>query len=126
PLEAGLGCAVKLTANTPFLGREALLAQREAGLKKRLACFTVEDPAVVLLGRETLYRDGERVGYLASAGWGYTVARNIGYGYVRAQAPIDRAFLEGGRYELEVAGERVPCELNLQPLYDPRMERVKG
>ncbi|MEX2630403.1 MAG: FAD-dependent oxidoreductase [Tistlia sp.] len=126
PLEAGLGFAVKLTANTPFLGREALLAQREAGLKKRLACFTVEDPAVVLLGRETLYRDGERVGYLASAGWGYTVARNIGYGYVRAQAPIDRAFLEGGRYELEVAGERVPCELNLQPLYDPRMERVKG
>jgi 4-methylaminobutanoate oxidase (formaldehyde-forming) len=126
PLEAGLGFAVKLTSNVPFLGREALLAQREAGLKKRLACFTVEDPSVVLLGRETLYRDGERVGYLASAGWGYTVARNIGYGYVRASEPIDRAFLECGRYELEVAGERVPCEIHLQPLYDPKMERVKA
>ncbi|SMF35992.1 4-methylaminobutanoate oxidase (formaldehyde-forming) [Tistlia consotensis] len=126
PLEAGLGFAVKLKSNQPFLGREALLAQREAGLRKRLACFTVEDPSVVLLGRETLYRDGKRVGYLASAGWGYTVGANIGYGYVRSAEPIDRAFLSAGRYELEVAGEKVACAVHEGPLYDPTMERVKA
>jgi 4-methylaminobutanoate oxidase (formaldehyde-forming) len=39
---------------------------------------------------------------------------------------VDRAYLEQGRYELEVATERVACELHLGPLYDPKMERVKS
>ena len=125
PLEAGLGWAVKLRQNVPFLGREALAAQRDAPLAKRLACFTVDDPAVVLLGRETIYRDGERVGWLTSGGWGYTVAANIGYGYVRNGGGVTTEYLEGGAYELEVATRRVPCELHLGPLYDPKMERVK-
>jgi 4-methylaminobutanoate oxidase (formaldehyde-forming) len=126
PLEAGLGWAVKLRKNIDFQGRESLLAQQAAPLGKRLACFTVDDPEVVLLGRETLYRDGERVGWLTSAGWGYTVARNIGYGYVRHADGVDDAFLGAGSYELEVAGERVPCALHAGPLYDPKMERVKA
>ena len=83
PFEAGLGWAVKLKKNIPFQGREALAAQQGRPLTKRLACFTLDDPEVVLLGRETIYRAGRRVGWLTSAGWGYTVATNIGYGYVR-------------------------------------------
>ncbi|MBX6320952.1 MAG: GcvT family protein [Rhodospirillaceae bacterium] len=126
PLEAGLGWAVKLGSDTPFLGREALLAQAATPLKKRLACFTVDDPAVVLLGRETILRDGRPVGWLTSAGWGYTVGCNIGYGYVRDAGGVTTDFLTSGRYELEVAGERVPATLHLRPLYDPRGERVKA
>jgi 4-methylaminobutanoate oxidase (formaldehyde-forming) len=126
PLEAGMGWAVKLRNDTPFLGREALAAQKENPLTKRLACFTVDDPSVVLLGRETIYRDGERVGWLTSAGWGYTVGMNIGYGYVRNSGGVSTEYLESGAYELEVATRRVPCELRLGPLYDPKMERVKG
>ncbi len=126
PLEAGLGWAVKLSKNIDFQGREALLAQQSAPLGKRLACFTVDDPDVVLLGRETLYRDGERVGWLTSAGWGYTIAKNIGYGYVRRAKGVDDAFLGTGTYELEVAGERVPCTFRLGPLYDPKMDRVRA
>ncbi len=126
PLEAGLGWAVKLKSNLPFLGREALSAQAARPLEKRLACFTVADPGVVLLGRETIYRDGARVGWLTSAGWGYTVEKNIGYGYVRNAEGVDDDHLFGGRYELEVAGERVPCEIHGQALYDPAMERPKA
>ncbi len=126
PLEAGLGWAVKLKTNVPFKGREALMEQAAAPLEKRLACFTVDDPGVVLLGRETLYRDGERVGWLTSAGWGYTVGKNIAYGYVRNGGGVDDAYLSAGRYELEVACERVPCALHDGPLYDPKMERVKA
>jgi 4-methylaminobutanoate oxidase (formaldehyde-forming) len=126
PLDAGLAWAVKLTANTEFSGREALLKQRAGPLKKRLACFTVDDPEVVLLGRETIYRNGERVGWLSSAGWGYTVAKNIGYGYVRHAAGVDREFLLTGGYALEVAGERVACTLQLKPLYDPENAKIKG
>ena len=75
PLEAGLGLAVKLAATQPFLGREALERQRRDGLNKRLAGFTVDDPEVVLLGRETIFRDGERVGWLTSGGFGYTLGK---------------------------------------------------
>jgi len=125
PPEAGLGWAVKLKTNLPFLGREALMAQKAEPLRKRLACFTLDDPNVVLLGRETIYRNGERVGWLTSAGWGYTVETNIGYGYVRNGAGIDDAYLYDGDYELEVATERVPCRIQRGALYDPKMQKVK-
>ena len=126
PLEAGMAWAVKLRQNTPFLGREALAAQKESPLTKRLACFTVDEPEVVLLGRETIYCDGERVGWLTSAGWGYTVEMNIGYGYVRNPDGVSSEYLESGAFELEVATRRVPCSLHRAALYDPKMTRVKA
>ncbi len=126
PVEAGLGWAVKLKKNIDFKGRAAIEAQVSGGVKKRLACFTVDDPAVVLLGRETIYRDGKRVGWLTSAGYGHTLGKPIGYGYVRNGAGVDEAYLTAGRYELEVAAERVPCQLHTEALYDPEMTRVKS
>jgi len=126
PLEAGLGWAVKLKRNTPFLGREALVAQAAKPLGKRLACFTVDDPDVVLLGRETIFRDGKQVGWLTGAGWGYTVAKNIGFGYVRNKDGVATEWLTSGRYELEVANARVATDLHLTPLYDPTMARIKA
>ena len=125
PLEAGMAWAVKLKQNTPFLGREALTEQAAGALRKRLACFTVDDPKIVLLGRETIFRDGRQVGWLTSGGYGYTIAKNIGYGYVRNPAGVPTDWLTSGRYELEVATERVPAEIHLAPLYDPKMERIK-
>jgi 4-methylaminobutanoate oxidase (formaldehyde-forming) len=86
----------------------------------------VEDADVVLLGRETIYRNGERVGWLTSAGWGYTVGANIGYGYVRNAKGVAEDYLYGGEYQLEVATERVPCRIQRGALYDPKMERVKA
>ena len=125
PLEAGLGWAVKLAKQVPFLGREAIAAQKQAPLRKRLAGFTV-DPSVVLLGRETIYRNGERAGWLTSGGFGYTVGRSIGYGYVRRAEGVSDDFLASGSYELEVATERVAARLHMEPLYDPRGERIKA
>jgi sarcosine dehydrogenase len=126
PLEAGLGWAVKLKKPIPFLGREALEAQKRDGVKKQLACFTVADPDVILLGRETIYRNGERVGWLSSGGFGHTLQKPIGIGYVRNAAGVDTAFLQSGSYELEVAGERAPASLHLALLYDAKMERIKA
>jgi 4-methylaminobutanoate oxidase (formaldehyde-forming) len=90
-----------------------------------LAGFSVDDPEVVLLGRETIYRDGERVGWLTSGGWGHTVGKSIGYGYVRDADGVSRADVAGGTYELEVATARVPCQVEMAPLYDPGMARIK-
>ncbi|MGB8326967.1 MAG: FAD-dependent oxidoreductase [Steroidobacteraceae bacterium] len=126
PLEAGLGWAVKSKTDVAFLGREALLEQQAAPLRKMLCAFTVDDPGVVLLGRETIYRSGTRVGWLSSGGYGHTVQRSIGYGYVRNEDGVSRDYLLAGDYQLEVATEAVPCRIELAPLYDPRMERVKA
>ena len=125
PLEAGLGWAVKLNSDIEFLGKESLQNQASSGLKKQLACFTVEDPSITLIGRETLYRNGQRVGWLSSAGFGHTVGCPIGLGYVRDPKGVDRTFLESGTYELEVAGTQVPCRIHFEPLYDPKNQRVK-
>ncbi len=126
PFEAGLGWAVKLKTDVPFLGREQLQALSAAPLRKSLCAFTAGSPEIVLLGRETIYRDGERVGWLSSGGYGHTLKTNIGYGYVRRADGVSRDYLLAGRYELEVATERVPCAIHLGPLYDPNMERVRS
>ncbi len=126
PVEAGLAWAMKLKSGIPFKGREAVAAQLAGGgVRKRLASFTVA-PDVVLWGRETIYRDGERVGWLSSGGFGHTVQRSIGLGYVRRAEGVTDDFLTTGAWELEVASERVPATLHLEPLYDPKGLKVRG
>ncbi|HET7715999.1 MAG TPA: FAD-dependent oxidoreductase [Bauldia sp.] len=126
PFQAGLGWAVKLKSDIPFLGRGAAEQAANSRLQKRLMTFTVDDPSILLAGRETILRDGAVVGYLTSGGWGYTVGKNIGLGYVRNKDGVDDDFLTSGRYELEVATVRVPATLHSRPLYDPTNARVKA
>jgi 4-methylaminobutanoate oxidase (formaldehyde-forming) len=125
PVEAGLAWAVKMKSGVDFIGRDAIAAQLAGGVKKRLATF-IADPSVILLGRETIYRNGERVGWLSSGGFGHTVGKSIGMGYVRHPGGVTEDFVLSGAYELEVASERVPAKVTLSPLYDPHNLRVKG
>ena len=125
PVEAGLAWAMKVKSSVPFKGREAVAAQLEQGVKKRLVTFWCEDPEVILLGRETIYRNGERVGWLSSGGHGHWLNRPIGMGYVRREG-VDAGYIAAGEWELEVASERVPARATLEALYDPKGERVRG
>jgi 4-methylaminobutanoate oxidase (formaldehyde-forming) len=127
PYEAGLGWLLKMKSGLPFIGREALEKLRDAPLRKKLVCFTVDDPSVVLLGRETLYRNGERVGWVGSAGFGHTIGKPIAYGYVRQpEGDVTDTFVLSGQYELDVATVRVPATAHLNPLYDPQRIRILG
>lgn len=126
PFEAGLVWAVKLRKNTDFLGRRALENLAGQPLKKRLMGFTVDDPSIVLAGRETILRNGEPVGYLTSGGYGYTLGQNIGYGYVRHAEGVSDDYLKAGRYELVVAAEKTPATLHFGPMFDPAMDKIKA
>lgn len=126
PFEAGLGWAVKLRKNTDFLGRRTLEGLQGETLKKRLMGFTVDDPEIVLVGRETILRNGEPVGYLTSGGFGYTLGKNIGYGYVRNAAGVTDDYLASGTYELVVAAEKTPATLHFGPMFNPAMDRIKA
>ncbi len=125
PFDAGLGWAVKLKSDTPFIGRDMAEKAANSVPRKQLVGFTVDDPQVVLLGRETILRNGEFAGYLTSGGFGYTVGKPIGYGYVRNADGVTPDYLESGTYELVVAQDRIPADLHLTPLYDPAGERVR-
>lgn len=127
PDEAGLGWAVKMKSAIAFKGREAVAAQRASGVKKILATFTTDGDSI-LSGRETIYRNGTRCGWLSSGGYGHTVKKSIGLGYVRSDSDreIDADYVLAGDYELEVATTRVPAQITLDPLYDPELKRVKA
>ena len=126
PYEAGLGFAVALDANSTFIGRDALSRQREKPLTKRLVTFTQNASDAHLLGGETIYRNGERVGWLSSGGHGHTIGLDIGLGYVRCDDGVDDEYLLSGEYELEIKTRRVPAKIHLKALYDPANQRVRS
>ncbi len=124
PLEAGLGFALAWDKAEPFLGREALLRQKETGVSKRMASFLLEDPAETLWHDEPIYRDGVCVGYISSGAYGHALGGAIGLGYVRGKEPISREWVMDGGYEIDVSGRRIPAKVSLRPLYDPKRARI--
>ena len=126
PLEAGLGFAVAWDKPGGFVGRDALLEQRERGVARRLVQFALDDPQPLLYGNEPIWRDGRIVGALTSGMYGHTLGRAVGLGYVENAAGVDRAFVEAGAYQIEVAGVRFAARASLRPLYDPQSLRVRA
>ncbi|ARE84527.1 4-methylaminobutanoate oxidase (formaldehyde-forming) [Roseovarius mucosus] len=123
-LEAGLGFAVA-TGKADFIGREAVLAKRAAGLERRLVQFRLTDPEPMLYHNEPLLRDGEIVGYLSSGAYGHHLGGAMGLGYVPCAGESAEQVL-ASNYEVDVAGVRVKAEASLKPMYDPKSERVKA
>jgi len=126
PFEAGLGWAMRRNSNTGFVGKEALDAIAGQPLTKRFAGFIIDDPDAVLVGRETILRNGEPAGYLTSGGYGYTIGKSVGYGYVRNEDGVSDEFLEDGDYELVIALDRVPARIGMKPFIDPANAKVKA
>ena len=126
PLEAGLGFAVAMTKPGGFIGRDALLRQKEAGLRRRLVQIALDDPLPLLYHNEPIWLDGRLAGRITSGMFGHTVGKSIGMGYIESpDSVIDAALLERGRFEVEVAGERIAAKATLRPFYDPTSSRVK-
>ena len=126
PLEVGLGFCVKLDKPGGFIGREALLRQKEEGVKTRLVQFLIEDPEPILHHDEPIYRNGERVGYIKAGGYGHTLGGAVGLGPVANAAGATPDFVKSGSYEIEVAGKRYPARASLRPMYDPKSLRVRS
>jgi glycine cleavage system T protein len=127
PLEAGLGFAVAWDKPGGFIGRDALLRQREGqredGVRKRLVQFLLSDPTKLLYHNEPIWRDGALAGYITSAMYGHTLGGSVGLGYITGEPGDDPLT---GAYEISVAGERVPATASLRPMYDPASKRLRG
>jgi 4-methylaminobutanoate oxidase (formaldehyde-forming) len=127
PLEVGLGFFVDFDKPGGFMGRDALLRQKEGGiLELRLVQFLIEDPEPLLHGGETIIRDGKRVGYIRAGGYGHTLGGSVGLGGVENEEGVTVDFVKGGSYEIEVASVRYPARASLRPMYDPKNKRVRS
>jgi glycine cleavage system aminomethyltransferase T/glycine/D-amino acid oxidase-like deaminating enzyme len=117
PFEAGTGFAVRLNKGD-FQGRTALVRTKEASITRKLCCLTLDDPRVVLMGKEPIL-DGERVlGYVTSANYGYSVGKSIAYGYV----PVAYA-TPGTSVTVQFFGVRHAATVTREPLYAPENVR---
>ena len=122
PLEAGLGFAVKLKKPGGFIGRDALIRQKAAGLKQRLLQFRLNASEPLIYHNEPIWRGEVIVGYIRSGMFAHTLGAAVGLGYVAtpggAAPPLDG-------YEIEIAGVRFAAEASLQPMFDPTNARIK-
>jgi len=123
-LEAGLGFAVR-TAKGDFIGRDAVLRKREAGLSRRMVQFLLQDPDPMLFHNEALVRDGQIVSIVTSANYGHALGGAVGMAYVPCAGQSAEEVLASS-YEIEVAGRRFAATPSLVPLYDPMGERMKA
>lgn len=125
PLEAGLGFAVAMDKPGGFVGREALVALREAGpFKKRMVQVLATNPDVILRGNESLFCGDTRVGYVRAAAYGYTLNGSVGLGMVENASGVTGDWLKSGGFTAQTPDGHAEVRLSLRPLYDPKRERI--
>ena len=120
PLEAGLGRFVRFDKGD-FIGRDALLAQKEAGLPKTLVTMIVENDIAPAHEGDPVYSGDDLIGVVTSGGYGHTIGKNI------AMAYVDTPYSEvDTMLEIEIIGQRSPAEIVASPIFDPKHERPRG
>lgn len=119
--ESGLGWTVKLEKRSNFIGREASAKLKAAPLKRKLCCLTLDAPDGVALGNEPIFANGQCVGHVTSANYGYSVGKFIVYGYL----PVEHT-TPGTQLEIEYFGQRFLATVSADPQWDAKMERLKA
>ena len=119
PLEAGLSWGVAFDKPGGFIGHDALVAQREAGVVRRLVQFRLDDPEPLLYHDEPVFRDGTLVGRITSGMYGHTVGGALGMAYVGCEPDTPRAQVLEGSFDVDVNGVRIPATASYRPFYDP-------
>ncbi len=127
PYEAGLGFAVKLGKPGGFRGRDALAALDRDTLRRRIVSLVIDAPHTNVWGNELILRNGEPVGSITSAAFGHTIGKPVALGLVtHPNGAADRAWIDGGEYEIDLAGERYAAAVSLKAPYDPESRQIKS
>ncbi|AMX94275.1 MULTISPECIES: FAD-dependent oxidoreductase [Mesorhizobium] len=127
PLQAGLGFAVAFDKPGGFIGRDALLLQKEAGKpRRRLVQLRLQaEDAPLLYHHEPIWRGGKIVGSVTSGAYGHRIGASLGMGYVECEGGVDDAWLAAAPLEIEIAWKRYKAIAQLKPWYDPKGERLR-
>jgi len=122
-LEGGLDRFIKFDKPQDFLGKAALLAEKQAGVAKRFVTLTLDNPGPADAPyMSTIWVGDEVAGETTSGGWGYRVDKSIALGMVRADAAVP-----GTKVAVDIYGELYDATIaEDQPLWDPQNERIRA
>jgi len=104
-----------------FIGREAALAERTAGPKRRFVVLEVDAADADVVGYESIILKGDAVGYVTSGAFGHCIGKSLAAGYVPANCVRD-----GEQFEIDILGETRQAWIRLAPVYDPDGLRLRG
>jgi len=126
-LEAGIDFTIAWDKPSGFIGKEAMVKERDSGVRTaRMVQVRVVDPEPLLYGDEQLYRDGEHVGEVRNGAYGHTLGGSVGLAMIERDEDIPDDFLLSGSWEVDIVGRRYPMTLSLEPMYDPKRARIKA
>jgi len=126
PFETGLAFAVDLRKSGGFLGRDAAVKKQAAApYSRRLAQVLVKDRHSPLFHAEVIKRNGVAIGYVRAGSYGFSLGGAVGLFMIEAGEPIDDAYINNGFWEIEIAANTYPAKVSLQPMYDPKMTKIK-
>ena len=127
PAEAGLDFAVRMDKGD-FVGRAALEKAADEPPARRLSCLTIRDPRAVVMGKEPVFAatggasaGRGAVGYVTSAGYGYTAGVGIAYAWLPAELAVPGTVVRIGYFD-----ELVDATVSDEPLVDPSMSRLRS
>ncbi len=127
PYEAGLGFAVKLDKPGGFRGRDALVGVDRSAVKRRVVSLVIDASHTNVWGNELILRNGMPIGSITSAAFGHTIGKPVALGLItRTDGIADRAWIESGQYEIDLAGERYAATVSLRAPYDADSRRIKS
>ena len=126
PLEAGLGFAVAWQKPGGFIGREALLAQKEQPRAKRLIQLRIEDPELISYHDDPIFRDGVYVGRTTGGMWSHTQDRCLSMAYLNNPSGVDQSWLDSGDWQIEIGTRRRAVTPSIKSFYDSANQRVRS
>ncbi len=122
PLEAGIGWAVKLKKKSGFVGQEALVAQKQAGVPRKIVCLEMTGRGIARQDSRVLH-DGREVGFVTSGTFSPTFKKALALALVEADVPE-------GELAVDIRGKEIPCHTVAFPFLaartkgDPQAERT--
>jgi dimethylglycine dehydrogenase len=120
PDETGLSRFVKMDKGD-FIGKQALLARRDAGLRKQLVTLQIDTTSGPAHGGASLMDQDRVVGTITSGDWGYRTGLNLGYAFVEPEYAQ-----EGQNMARDHCGAMVPAKVIAASPYDPTHGRMRG
>ncbi len=124
PYEAGLGFAVDLNKDD-FIGKEALLKQKQEGIKRKLVIFTIDDPEPLIYHDEPIYCNGQIIGENTHGAYSHVTEHAIGMFYLDNEDGVTDEWILGNQYEIEVEDNKYPITIHLKAPYDPNGKSIK-
>jgi dimethylglycine dehydrogenase len=121
PLETGLDRFVDYNKASDFIGKQAALAEKEAGVARKLCTFIVDAKDADVNAYEPIWHGGEVVGFVTSGGYSHYSQKSIAFGFLPKVLVKD-----GQQVEIELLGEMISATLYNNSLFDPKNEYLRG